>query len=126
VRLSLLIGLLLAAGLVVGGLYAARAPERTPVPAIELRVQVGTTTEAGKERPGKQRRVRQPSGGKNTGGATGGGSGGGGGGDDDSPGASRGSGGSGAKPVPAPAPAPAGNDDDDDDDGDDDSAERDD
>lgn len=87
-RVWLLLGLLVAAALFVGGVLASGAPERTPVPVIELR---GDTTgpppteRATTERRTKPKRAAQTS-----------------------------TGGGGASPAPVPTPEPAGDDDDDD------------
>ena len=89
VRALLVIGLMLAALLVAGGILAVGKPGRTPVPTVELRAETTevTTTE---EREDPKERSRRT-------GSVGSG------------------GGSGAKPAPSPAPVPAGDDDDDDD-----------
>jgi hypothetical protein len=91
VRLALVIGCLAAALLLAGGLLARGDPERTPVPAIDLRGETAeaTTPKAGEKKSGRR---SQPSG--NRGSGTGGG---------------------GASPALASPPVPAGEDDDDDD-----------
>jgi hypothetical protein len=101
-RLALVTGVLAAALLLAGVIFARGDPERTPVPAIDLRgetVEV-TTTEPGEEKPERKSRQR-----KNQ---------------------AAGNGGGGANPAPAPPPVPAGDDDDDDDEPDEDEGERDD
>jgi hypothetical protein len=97
-RLPLLVGILLAAGLLAGGFYSARPPARTEVPDIELPV-VRERAQPERERPSRMN--REPTGAQERNGGSGGGDGSG-----------------GATPVPAPAPTPAGDDDDDEDDDD--------
>ena len=93
-----LVALVLA--LVLGGsFYAARAPERTRVPTIELRAEQ-RDGERRQERRERSQRVTKRSGGDNDGAG----------------------GGAGATVAPAPPPSPVGVDDDDEDDDDRDDA----
>jgi hypothetical protein len=91
-RLALFIGVLVAALLVAGVIFARGDLERTPVPAINLGPETSevTTTEPAENK--RERKVRPK---KNQAAGTNGGSG-------------------GANPAPAPPPVPAGDDDDDD------------
>ncbi len=87
-RVWLIIGLILASLLVGAGFLAAGEPERTPVPAIELRGETTDVKTTESRQEPRKRRSRENG--------------------------TAGGGGSGATPAPVPPPAPAADDVDDD------------